>query len=641
MASYLPPPPYYEEGDRPPLPPRSKSNKFQVTRKPLPTNGAQQILSKDLVDYENSPYLGENHPQYPNITAPERPELPLKTSIPTNITNSAIFGSHDQTSSEGGTNSVFASPLSASRTNSFPSASETFVTTPDPSTSNQIQKAYQEAKFFAGGLISHPYESTKHFTILRHSHGLVFYQGSNTTLAISIFSDGPLPEDRTLWLQNKGWSGKTGMKLKSLVGRNGSWLDVTPTIGVSPEQLNPQDERAWQRDLYKFRKKAQAKVRDAHIVRETAIIRIPAEAGDGYFQVVMCSGEKGKVLCTSPVFRLLSTSRSPSSLRGASLSTLPLELGAMMLTTYATKSVETVVTPITSVVQGSVQKYMPSFWTREAATMAYGISAVGDKVDSILQSANGRDETREHALARIGHVDLALEEGPKAPYPIRITGCTQPGIPNMVEKLNMPVFLLTGVDESMMHKLDGNYFGWAKNREKSDEFEHTWNQAIVSIVPINVQKLTRVNIAKANQRVVTVRLVCNYEDVPSPSARFEIHILGFIRPDEPIQRANLERGIQDGDEAAHEAAMLCEVNDILVAQEILDHPSWSPEAVLPPKMQERKTSGFQRITDGYAYTRMAAQSQMDRVPLHKIGVRLEADKLRDQMIFANGFYVTR
>ena len=53
--------------------------------------------------------------------------------------------------------------------------------------------AMEDARHFAGGLVSHPFESTKHFSILRHSHGLVYYKGPSTSLAITLFSDKPLP----------------------------------------------------------------------------------------------------------------------------------------------------------------------------------------------------------------------------------------------------------------------------------------------------------------------------------------------------------------------------------------------------------------------------------------------------------------
>src|ERR1700733_12867896 len=71
------------------------------------------------------------------------------------------------------------------------------VSTSDSPTSesSKWRTAMEEARHFAGGLISHPFESNKHFSILRHSHGLVYYKGPSTNLAITIFSDKPLPED--------------------------------------------------------------------------------------------------------------------------------------------------------------------------------------------------------------------------------------------------------------------------------------------------------------------------------------------------------------------------------------------------------------------------------------------------------------
>lgn len=166
--------------------------------------------------------------------------------------------------------------------------------TTQSSTSVTMQKAFGEARYLLGGLISRPAESNKHFTILRHSQGVVFYRGSTTSVTISIFSDAPLPPDRSLWLQNKGWTGKTGMRAKALFRLTDDWLDITPTLALRSDQVEPNDERAWQRDIAKFLKKAPSRVRDTHRLRETAVARIPAEAGDGYFQVVLCQGPKKK-----------------------------------------------------------------------------------------------------------------------------------------------------------------------------------------------------------------------------------------------------------------------------------------------------------------------------------------------------------
>jgi hypothetical protein len=82
-----------------------------------------------------------------------------------------------------------------------------------------LAKAYEEVRHFAGGLVRHPSQSTKHFSILRHSHGLVFYQGITTSITISIFADVPLPADRTIWLQGKGWTGKAGMRAGTVIAK--------------------------------------------------------------------------------------------------------------------------------------------------------------------------------------------------------------------------------------------------------------------------------------------------------------------------------------------------------------------------------------------------------------------------------------
>ena len=74
----------------------------------------------------------------------------------------------------------------------------------DPAKPSKFKTAMGEIKHFAGGIIARPYEATKHFSVLRHSHGLVYYRGPTTSVAITVFSDEPLPTDRKLWLQKKG-----------------------------------------------------------------------------------------------------------------------------------------------------------------------------------------------------------------------------------------------------------------------------------------------------------------------------------------------------------------------------------------------------------------------------------------------------
>jgi hypothetical protein len=596
----------------------------------------------------NRPWEDKYRLTYPDSEPPllrvSKPGLSIETSLPPIITTSQKYaGPETERLNAGGSSAASyasASNLSLTEYAQISPSSTLDSSIPTKSPSWSAKKAFQDARHFAGGIISRPIESTKHFTILRHSHGLVFYQGSSTSLAISIFSDAPLPAERTLWLQSKGYSGKRGMKVKALVGRNKDWLDVTPATAVGTEQLNPSDERAWQRDLTKFNKKAPKKIRGKHIARQTAIIRIPANAGDGYFAIVMCMGDnKRKVLCTSPTFRLLSASTVPSSVRGASLSTLPLELGAMLFTTYAKNTAVAAAAPAAAVVQASVGKYMPSFWTQRAVTTAY--SATEGVVTSTFEQANTRyEEVRIESAQTIGMTEVALEEGPKPPYPIPFVGRALIGESNMVEELGMPVFTITGIAEATMARLHGYYFGWVR---KSDEATNNepWSEAIVSVMAVDLSQLARVSLAQANKKTVTVRLINDFGEEPSDGVSFEVRVLGFIRPDEPTQRRLLEKGIEAGDEAAHEAAMICEANDIETAQRMLDHPAWSADAISRPGLTERKSSGIQKLSKGIANTRLAAQQQIDRVPVHKLGVRTDSHVVKDRAVVTNGFYVVR
>ena len=633
MGSSLPPhPPPYTEED---YSKGREQDRLQVNRKPVPTQ-TSICTTDDSHEVSSNPRGKEAANWNESIPPlPPRRHLSLETAVP------PILSSPDQvrqSSAERATStyaSTGSSALSHLPSSSISSVSAASTASSKHSTSSYFQNAYREARHFAGGLITHPVESTKHFSILRHSHGLVFYRGPGTSLAISIFADSPLPSDRTLWLQSKGWTGKTGMRAKAFIGRNGNWLNVTPTMEIGFEQLNVSDERAWQRDIASFRRKAQPRIRENHILRETVIVRIPAEAEDGYFQIVLCTGDKKKVLCPSPVFRVLSTSRSPSSIRGASLSTLPLELGAMALGTYASNTVGRVISPVTSTLQSSVQQYMPSWRARQAVETAYGMSGIENRVNSMVGDENNQDDLAHGQSSAVE--EAALEHGPTQPYPIRFLGRVQTAPRDEVDQSTLPSVTLSGVDGNVMQRLYGYYFGWVRLSEKSSSNSHPWCQATISALPVDSSQLTRVNITEANKRVVTIRLITEDKDMAFDKALLEILIMGFIRPDEPVQRAKLFKGLLAGDEAAAEAAMLSEVEDVSIVQTFLDHPSWSPDSM----DQVEKTNRLDKARMTFANTSTAAQKQINRVPLHKLGIRSPQDNARDKMIITNGFFVPR
>jgi hypothetical protein len=698
MASYVqqPPPPYTAEESKP-LARDDDPNRFKVARKPIrkpvpvaPTSSGQSYGSAsrdatEIADESSKLNLKDVRPIRKPVPVPSmpskelygftspnaidneaevlrkldlndvpaeqlpRPELSLDTAVPATFTDSQLYSSPVDTRT-GRTASSASTFVLSSATSAVPSTIPSSVpstSSPQSSTSSKVQKAYREARHFAGGLITHPYESTKHYTILRHSHGMVFYKGNATNLAVSIFADAPLPEDRTIWLQSKGWTGKTGMRAKAWLGRHGNWIDVTPTVCVGSDQLNPDNERAWQRDIRHFEKKSKQYLKKNHALRETVIVRIPAEAGDGYFQLVLCIGDRQKVLCPSPTFRLFSTSTSPHSIRGASLRTLPMELGVWALGVHARSTVGAAVAPVTSVIQSDVQSYMPSWWVREAGSATYSLSGASTKVNSTIGDVENRYDTEQSSeFAMVGGEEISIEQGPRAPYPIQFVACYEPGVRSNGTEFNLPTIPLVAVPDIVSPKLLGYYFAWARfvdNKGKPlPEDDSTWNQALVSALPVDIAQLERVSFTKASKKNFSVRLIQHFEPLDQNETKIEIRVMGFVRPDEPSQRLVLEKGLQAGDEAAYEAAMLAEMNDISTAQSVLDHPAWSPELLAQEtRGEQQRPNWLEKSKKSYSDTRLAVQRSMDKVPLHKLGVRAPVDMMKDKTIVTNGFYVRR
>lgn len=83
------------------------------------------------------------------------------------------------------------------------------------------------------------------------------------------------------------------------------------------DQINPSDERAWQRDILQFEKKTRRGPRSTHVLQETDVVRIPADAGDGYFQLMLCGDDEEEMLCMSPAFRILSVSTNMGAISGS------------------------------------------------------------------------------------------------------------------------------------------------------------------------------------------------------------------------------------------------------------------------------------------------------------------------------------
>lgn len=517
----------------------------------------------------------------------------------------------------------------------FGTASSLSGAPPTSPAQSKWKTAFDEVRHFAGGLVSHPYESTKHYSILRHSHGVVYYKGPYTNLAITIFSDRPLPADRTLWLQRRGFSGKTGLKIgASFVGLKSAWINVTPSVTAVAEDLLPTDERAWQRDIAKFLKKAPKDLR-RHQVRETDVLRIPATAEDGYLRVVLCAGERGKkVLCPSPVFRLFSTKFSPSSIRGASFGTLPLELSLKIGSVVANSMAHNAVSPVTSAISSQVQAFQPGFMATHAASAAYDMS-LKDKISNANMKYDRSQEelfqpttaAAREALARPDFV--GRESGPEPPFPLRFHGKVVPGNGWSRAALGMPTANLSGVPQEVLLRNEGVYFGWVSittnDKNLREELPDYWLEAVISFIPRQDAKLKVVL-----HKEVRVYVIYDFQDLSLIDCHISIMLMGFLRQSKKLD-------IADGS-VDREAVMLDIYRDTTITQASLGRPAWSAEATLD-RIKSGKSN--RSLSDRYVEVRTGGQKQLDRVPLHWAGVRSNHARLQDHLFGTGGVCVLR
>ena len=593
------------------LRPEGPPNTFNIRRKPVSNPNLRQTANAQAP----GPLL--HAATSPALVPPERSPPPSYSDL------------------YGGTSPGYLAPantLTRPRT-----AEETSTSSPPKQSANSVQKAYGEARHFLGGLITHPAESNKHVTILRHSHGLVFYRGNTTSVAVSIFSDTPLPQDRTLWLQSRGWTGNTGMRAKALFHLRDSWIDVTPGMPLSAAQINPTDERAWQRDIKKFYKKAPPRPREKHLIRETAVVRIPAEAGDGYFQLVLCAGQKKKVLGNSPVFRVLSTSASPSSLRGASLSTLPLELGAMIASLYAQTAAQAVASPVATAVKGKVDPYRPSWLTQTAATTVYSASGAQDKVASVtsgIGSSRGRVAGSEETQTVMGNL-TPVDLGPQPPFPMVFKARGELIPPDSDSSTFGQMVRLGSVPDWVPQRLRGYFFGWARSDDSKEST--SWCPVILSIRAIDPLQAARVDMSQLAKLTVKLRLL---EDTTLQTKNLEIRVMGFLRSEIPPPTGKTREELAAAQATAAEAAMLADAYDESIVQTTLGHIAWAPD--LQSQVEAPKSTGWvDRTKEGYANMQTRGQKWVEKVPLHRLGVRSATDQMRESQIAVNGFYIVR
>ncbi|KAI8628755.1 hypothetical protein F5Y19DRAFT_112695 [Xylariaceae sp. FL1651] len=524
-----------------------------------------------------------------------------------------------------------SAPILVSNGSQISVASSTSVQDSTDSSRSRWKSIVDETVYFAGGLVSHPFESTKHYSVLRHSSALVYYRGPSTSVTISVFGDAALPPDRTFWLQRKGFSGNMGMAASALMRTTSNWIDVTPSVEASASGVPEGDERAWQRDIKKFRKRASKDKRlSKHVVRATCVLRIPAVAEDGYLRIVMCTGQNSKkTLCPSPTFRLASTSSDVSVMRGASLTTLPLEVGLKVASVVGNQYVQRVAGPAYAVVQSKIKKIQPSIIANNAGKLALATDVMKEQFGTLEENYDAARDAAYDPFHEEGTLDeppdiVGSDSGPAKPFPISLHGKVVPGTGQGLTQTGTPTANLSDVAEDLLLRLNGIYIGWAAIQTKGlGGNSYDWHEAIITIGP-SPYASPRV----VAQNVATVHIIHDFgEGATFFGAKLKIMIMALMRP---VPKPNCSRLPADIAAAVS--------RDRVVALASLSREKWQYEMALQMLSYEKS----QKTTAGkYIDFRSQVQKRMDNIPTHWAGIRTDRTELKDGAYGRGGFYIQR
>lgn len=520
-----------------------------------------------------------------------------------------------------------------------------------PATSTAAQKwkaALGEAQYFAGGLVSHPAESTRHYSIIRHSHALVWYRGPSTSISITILSDVDMPShgSRSVWLQQKGYSGGVGMSLKALVGGTGNWIDVTPATRATPGDLPDVDERGIQRDLKRFVKKASGRAKK-HVPRETLVLRIPATAVDGYFRLVVCAGtdenaRKKSTLCGSPVFRVASTTTDISVTRGASLSTMPLEVGVKVASTVGQQVAKRYAGAATLVVQNKATSAVAKTVSKKAlASINKGVT-VGRQVYETTGADKAVTDSWNRKRGNAGRYAAAVfeetavvsvvgpDEGPESPFPVAFDGRVAQASGQSTRELGIPTANVREVCDEVKMRMRGVFAAWAcvLPRKGLEEISHDWHEAIVTIGPL---RYAPPEVVVKNR--IAVHFIHDFDEDCDEDGSSGGGTTFFDARVKIVLMAHLHAPVSRDAEAVDVVRQHAE--DCMTVLASLARDNWGAEGITA-RMESGRS--FTERLDGVTGS---VQSRIDRMPLHWAGVRSDVGAMRDAAYGNGGLWIPR
>ncbi|EHL01482.1 hypothetical protein M7I_2573 [Glarea lozoyensis 74030] len=308
-------------------------------------------------------------------------------------------------------------------------------------------------------------------------------------------------------------------------------------------------------------------------------------------------------------------------LRGASLLSMPLEVGTMAVqtsiktaagTAYAAiavteklqkvttnKKVKAVMSSVTKMAESRAAKTSLAVMEKGAAMAA---EAAGDTTAMVLGES----------VIVVGGVEISLQNGPGKLYPIHLTARTQTPYILQPEEYPDPQFAMTLSDVSnFAPNIIGSYFGWARfspPKKSEESVDSTWQSIILHALPPTSAQLQRATISSANKLFFSLQLLSEIDTSIPPLSSVEIELMGYLRAPPPVSYGAAPIPIP----GAIPELNYVDFDDRAMAMMVLDEMAWSPEAAAALRRGE-KLQGFAKFVGGVSDVKGVALGQLGKL----------------------------
>ena len=177
--------------------------------------------------------------------------------------------------------------------------------------------------------------------------------------------------------------------------------------------------------------------------------------------------------------------------------------------------------------------------------------------------------------------------------------------------------------------------GWAslskptapKSPSSSTNALEMWYKAVVMV---RVQQREEVQVVQ--QKGVSIHILQDFGPDTFSDTKINVMLMAFLHTTD----GSGLRLISHEDDTDDQQVQM--INDISTASSSLNRPAWAPEVVLERINSDLSNRSF---TERMADARQSGQSKLDKVPIHRLGVRTNSMAKKDELVGIGGICIKR